>query len=249
MAVMQANVVPHVHRLGSEFVNWYLVEDGDRLTAVDAGLPGFASELERDLHELGHRVDDVEALVLTHSDADHTGIAKVLREAGATVYIHGYDQATLASPGPKGGDARPVKLVRDLWRPTLLRTIVAMAGKGGARPTAIEGPELFADGDVLDVPGRPRVIHTPGHTPGHCAIVFEDRGALFAGDALVTWNVVTGSRGPQLMPRAMNVSNAEARESLDRLGRLEGVRVALPGHGEPWHGPATALVQRARGAA
>ena len=30
-------------------VNWYLVEDGDRLTAVDAGLPGFAEDLEEEL--------------------------------------------------------------------------------------------------------------------------------------------------------------------------------------------------------
>jgi len=29
MGVLQTNVVPHVHRLGSSLVNWYVVADGD----------------------------------------------------------------------------------------------------------------------------------------------------------------------------------------------------------------------------
>jgi glyoxylase-like metal-dependent hydrolase (beta-lactamase superfamily II) len=249
MAVMQTNVVPKVHRLGTSVVNWYLVEDGERLTAIDAGLPKFAQELERDLHDLGHRVEDVEAVLLTHSDSDHTGVALALRDAGATVFIHGSDQPTLENPGPKSGDARPVEFMRNLWHPTFLRTVIAFTRGGAARPRKLEGPELIADGDVLDVPGRPRVIHTPGHTPGHCAFLFEDRGALFTGDEVATWNIVSGRRGPQLMPHGTNVSDLEVRSSLDRLAPLEGVKAALPGHGEPWHGPAQTLVERARNAA
>jgi glyoxylase-like metal-dependent hydrolase (beta-lactamase superfamily II) len=249
MAVMQANVVPKVHRLGNQVVNWYLVEEGEKLTAVDAGLPGFASELERDLHGLGHRVQDVEAVLLTHSDADHTGLANALRDAGATIFIHGYDQATLESPGAKSGDARPVEFMRNLRHPTFLRTVITFTLGGAARPAKLEGPELFADGDVLDVPGRPRVVHTPGHTPGHCVFLFEGRRALMTGDEVATWNIVTGRRGPQLMPHGTNVSDAEVRTSLERIAGLDGVEVALPGHGEPWHGPAATLAERARNAA
>ena len=248
MSVLQANVVPHVHRLGSSLVNWYVVADGDRLTVIDAGLPRFTRELERDLHELGHRTDDVEAVLLTHSDADHTGVAAALRDAGARVYIHGYDQETLARPGPKGGDARMSNVVRQLWRPQAWRTLGHMARRGGGRPTRVEGPELFADGDELDVPGRPRVVHTPGHTPGHCAFVFADRGALFVGDALCTFDPLSGRRGPQPLPYALNVSTTEAHASLERLAEQEA-KVTLPGHGEPWHGPPATLVRRARTAA
>jgi glyoxylase-like metal-dependent hydrolase (beta-lactamase superfamily II) len=248
VSVLQTNVVPRVHRLGSPFVNWYVVEDGNRLTAVDAGLPGFATDLERDLHELGHRPEAVEAVVLTHSDADHTGMAKALREAGAVIYIHGYDQGTLASPGPKGGDARPQRVVPHLRYPQAWRTMVGMVRGGGARPAALEGPEIVSDGDELDIPGRPRVVHTPGHTPGHCAFVFDDRAALFAGDAVCTWNPLTGRRGPQLLPRPLNVSNAEAQESVQRIGGL-AAKVTLPGHGEPWHGAPATLAQRALDAA
>ena len=39
------DIAPGVHRLGSSLVNWYLVEEGGRLTAVDAGLPGYRKTL------------------------------------------------------------------------------------------------------------------------------------------------------------------------------------------------------------
>jgi glyoxylase-like metal-dependent hydrolase (beta-lactamase superfamily II) len=46
------------------------------------------------------------------------------------------------------------------------------------------------------VPGRPRVLHTPGHTGGHCAFVLEERGALIAGDLLCTLNPLVGHGEP-----------------------------------------------------
>ena len=103
------------------------------------------------------------------------------------------------------------------------------------------------DGAVLDVPGRPRAVATPGHTPGHCAIHFEQHGALFAGDALCTWNPLTGRIGAQLMPSAFNVDNAQALESLARLEGLDA-QVTLPGHGEPWRERPAAAVSAARAA-
>jgi glyoxylase-like metal-dependent hydrolase (beta-lactamase superfamily II) len=248
MTVLQASVVPGVHRLGSHLVNWYLVEDEGRLTAVDAGLTGFTGDLDDDLRQLDHRVADVDAVVLSHSDGDHTGLARTLREAGARVLIHSADAGTLAKPGPKAGDASPRHLLPYLWRPQTWRFFGGMIRGGGARPPALEGAETFADGDVLEVPGRPRVIHTPGHTPGHCVLLFEGRGALFVGDAMCTWNPLTKRVGPQLMPRPLNVSNADARASLQRIADVQA-RVILPGHGEPWHGPPATAVQRARSAA
>ena len=56
----------------------------------------------------------------------------------------------------------------------------------------------FADADRLNLPGRPRVVHVPGHTPGSAAFLFEDRGALCAGDALDTLNPATGRPGPPI---------------------------------------------------
>ena len=42
----------------------------------------------------------------------------------------------------------------------------------------------FADGELLPVAGGLRVIHTPGHSPGHCSFLHEPTGCLVTGDAL-----------------------------------------------------------------
>jgi glyoxylase-like metal-dependent hydrolase (beta-lactamase superfamily II) len=105
----------------------------------------------------------------------------------------------------------------------------------------------FADGDTLDVPGRPRVVHTPGHTTGHCSFHLADRGALIVGDEVCTLNPLSGSRGPQLMPRSFNLSSGTCLDSLAKLEQLEA-DVVLLGHGEPWTDGVPTLVERARAA-
>jgi glyoxylase-like metal-dependent hydrolase (beta-lactamase superfamily II) len=226
-------------------VNWYVVEEGGLLTAVDAGLPGFRSSLSADLRSLGFNAGDVKAVILTHSDADHTGLTTELRAAGARILIHSADEPTLRKPGPKSGDASPVKLLREAWRPALWRFFGRMVRAGAARPSRVEDAETFQGDDVLDVPGTPRVIATPGHTPGHCAFLFEGHGALFVGDELCTWNPLTGRLGAQVMPSVFNTSTQACFES---LGALEGLQAEalLPGHGEPWQQGAAAAAQNAR---
>jgi glyoxylase-like metal-dependent hydrolase (beta-lactamase superfamily II) len=234
-----------VHRLGSSLVNWYVVEEGGRLTAVDAGLPGFAKTLTSDLSMLGHTVEDIYALVLTHSDPDHTGLANTLRDAGARVLIHHADNPTLRRPRPKSGDANPIKIVPQLRHPALLKLIAHMATSGGFRLTSLEGAETFSADQVLEVPGSPRVIPTPGHTLGHCALYFEQRKALFVGDEVCTRSPVTGRLGAQVMASFMNVSTDECFNS---LAAIEGsdADVLLAGHGDPWYGSAAQAVESAR---
>jgi glyoxylase-like metal-dependent hydrolase (beta-lactamase superfamily II) len=236
-----------VHRLGNARFNWYLVEEGGRLTAVDAGLPGFKKTLSDDLGILGVRPEEIEAVILTHADADHMGLASTFRERGARVLIHPEGEPKLRRPGPKSGDASPVAVIPQMWRPLLWRLFGEMMLAGAARPPTVDDAETFAAGDVLDVPGNPRVIATPGHAPGHCAFQFERQGALFVGDEFCTWNVLTGSRGPQLMPHGMNESDQQCLESLDVLEPLEA-EVVLFGHGEPWRDGVAAAVRQARAA-
>ena len=82
------------------------------------------------------------------------------------------------------------------------------------------------------------MIPTPGHSPGHVSFHLPDRGVLIAGDALCTYNPLTGKRGPQVMPQAFaptrcRCSPRSRRSSASTRG------VLLPGHGEPWtDGPA-----------
>jgi glyoxylase-like metal-dependent hydrolase (beta-lactamase superfamily II) len=238
---MPTEVAPGVHRLGSERVNWYLVEDEGRVTVVDAGLSGYSDQLEPALAEMGRGLGDVAALVLTHAHSDHTGVAGQLRERGVPVFLHEGDHELLRTgkePWKREAGPLPVLLHVRAWG-----FFAHMMRNGALKPPHIDDPVAIADGEELDVPGRPRVIDTPGHTNGHCALHFQRHGALFVGDLLCTWHPVTGRLGPQIMPRAFNVSS---QECLDSLARIEGLdaNLLLPGHGEPWsEGPAAAAAR------
>ena len=112
-----AEVAPGVFRLAPEIVNWYVVKDGDALTAVGAGLSGFG---------------------------DHTGLAPRFRRQ-ARVLIHSDDARTLAKPGPKSGDAAPLRMLPHVWRPALWRFLGCMARRGGGKPPGVEVDATFAD--------------------------------------------------------------------------------------------------------
>jgi glyoxylase-like metal-dependent hydrolase (beta-lactamase superfamily II) len=226
-------------RLGSSIVNFYAVDDGGRWTLFDAGAPGFWPQLEQQ----GIAPNGVEAVVLTHAHADHVGIAERLRQHGARVYVHGDDEELATTAKAFGKNER--SLLPYLRHGMAWRLLAHLARNGAMKPQKIGAVTTFADGDVLDVPGRPRVIHTPGHTNGHCAFHLEGSGALVAGDLLCTLNPLTGKRGPQLMPGAFNRSS---QQILDSLGKIEGldVRALYLGHGEPWTEGVRAAVERAR---
>ena len=229
-------VAPGVHRFGTHLVNWYVIAEGGRLTLIDAGLPGYWRQLEPALAELGAKLSDVEAIVLTHSHVDHTGFAERVRAAGgATVHLHRDDDAKGARKFP------PLHLY---WRPSSWPLLVEGMRNGLLFTPAVRERVAF-DGDaVLPVPGRPRVVHMPGHTAGNCAIVLDAPGVVFTGDGLVTLDPYTQNRGPQLMLDGVNEDPQQARSSLERLRGL-GERVVLPGHGEPWEGDLDTAVDEA----
>ena len=103
----------------------------------------------------------------------------------------------------------------------------------------------FADGEVLDVPGQPRVRHLPGHTRGNCALHLQDASVVFSGDTLVTFDPYRRRRGPRLLVKGVNEDNEQARTSLDALAELNA-QLLLPGHGEPWPDGVAAAVADAR---
>jgi glyoxylase-like metal-dependent hydrolase (beta-lactamase superfamily II) len=230
-------VAPGIHRLGNDIVNFYLVEDSEGVTVVDAGLPAFRRQVDELLG--GRRVD---AVILTHGHIDHVGVAEGLRRDGAPVYIHSGDVAMARDGIEQKTEGNFASYLRHpaTWR------LLGMAVRAGGikRPRIAEVTE-FGDGDVLDVPGHPLVVHTPGHSNGHVVFHFAERGALMAGDALCTYNPLTGRRGPQLMPRAFATSLGEAERSLDRLSGLDA-GVVLPGHGDPWTDGVASVVSRTR---
>jgi len=90
--MLEQDVVDGVHRIEDAFTNWYLVEEDDRLTVIDAGVPTSWASLNGTLRQLGRRLDQIEAIVLTHAHFDHLGFAeRARRELGVPVYVHEND--------------------------------------------------------------------------------------------------------------------------------------------------------------
>lgn len=246
MKIQQSSsiVAPGIHHFDTGPFNWYLIEQDSRLTLVDAGFPGHYKVFRAGLDTLGFQVKDIEAIVLTHAHADHIGFAeRVRKEAKAPVYIHPAD-ATMAQ--------RPLQLpwwglLSNVWRKYIANMLGIAIVNGVFKLPYLKKVETLKDGQVLDIPGHPIVLHTPGHTPGEIVLHMPEKGVLISGDTIVTRNVMTGVLGhPQLMSPILNYDFQLAQRSLDLLSKL-GHLTILPGHGNPWYGDlaeAVALAQQ-----
>lgn len=236
-------VADGVYRFGTRFVNWYVIEEGGRLTLIDAGLPGYWDQLDPALESIGRTRADIAAVVLTHSHSDHTGFAEKLRaSSSARVYIHESDAELARSGRPTRPEATPLPYLR---HPAAWRFLTHLVRNGMTKPVKVRDLTTFRDGDVLDVPGHPRAIQLPGHTLGMSGFLLESSGTLFVGDELCNGNPLTGRPGVQILSRSTNVSSGQAIDSLNKLERVEASTI-LFGHGDPWTAGVAEALARAR---
>jgi glyoxylase-like metal-dependent hydrolase (beta-lactamase superfamily II) len=244
------NKDPQIHTLPIEIpwpvgpINVLLIED-DPLTLVDTG-PNFASTLEAlrlAVAEHGHRLEDIQRVLLTHQHIDHMGLAsEIVRRSGAEVWALDLLAGWLAD--------QPAKVAADraymsglLSHHGVPRRIVAsprtdQVAKPGWDPSVTVTHELH-DGDIVPFSNREwRVMTRPGHSPFDTIFVDEKRGLLVAGDHLlpaISSNPVITPIDPgtadsssfDQRPRAM----LTYRESLEKTRMLD-VNTILPGHGE-----------------
>jgi glyoxylase-like metal-dependent hydrolase (beta-lactamase superfamily II) len=186
----------HVIALPTPFlvgrVNCYLIED-EPLTLVDTGPNSGTSldELETGLAALGHRIEDLELIVLTHQHMDHLGLVKILvRRSGARVaawhqlvgYLRHFSAAAAAD------DAFAMTLMRRHGVPENLATALSV-GTAAYRAFGSSGEvDLpLQDGSVLELAGRSlTALHRPGHSPSDVILHDPARRLVIAGDHLLS---------------------------------------------------------------
>ena len=242
MDVQVVEVATGVWHARARHVGWVLITDGDEVTLVDTGYPGDRDRVIASLARIGHEPADVAAVVLTHAHPDHLGSAEYFRREFSTrVLAHEREVANADGSGVE--QVSTSAILRRAWRPGVLlwaRDVLSLKAESVERLSSMD---TFAD-DVLDVPGHPVPVHTPGHTSGHCALHLRERGVMLVGDALMTGHAVTRATGPQLLPDFFNRDTDLARASLRALSGLPAA-VVVPGHGPAFRGTPAAAVSAA----
>lgn len=203
-------------------VNIYLWRGADGLTLVDAGYPGDGRKMLAALDDTGFSRADVVRIVITHGDLDHIGgLAELGHALRVPIHCHPLEAATLKSPLSRTFRHGRLRHVIDPLIHGLMQT-PRYAFPGMAPNTLVEDGELIGDGL--------RVVHTPGHTPGHISLFQEDSGVLFAGDALLCRHGrIWGPAGP------FTPDMKGAMLSIQKLARRYGnrIRILASGHSQP----------------
>jgi glyoxylase-like metal-dependent hydrolase (beta-lactamase superfamily II) len=218
-------IFPGVHVIPLGPVNTFLVADGSGYTLIDTGYGSSVLDMLDAFDEMRVRPETITNIVLTHCHPDHAGgAAELQRLCGATVWVHGQDATVVRGERPMGpAIPAPGLLNQILYRAVILR------GPSTIQPT--QDVQLLDDGMLLPISGGLRVIHTPGHSAGHVALLLErDGGLLFAGD--------TCSNLPNLRLSIVYEDLALGQRSLARLATIPAQTICF-GHGQAISGPAT----------
>ena len=221
---MAIEVAPGVYDISLTFVHAFLVAADDGLTLIDSGTPKREQKFLRLVGDLKMQPSDVHSIVLTHHHADHMGSLAALKGATkAAIYAHAEDV-----PYIRGERLQPGPNRNGLGNRIMAMFMERMANQ---KPDFVQVDSEVTDGQELPVAGGLRVIHTPGHTPGHIALLQQSKRVLFAGDAAAN---LFGLRPP---PSIFTADTEQAKQSLRRLAELE-FDVACFGHGSVLKGAA-----------
>lgn len=199
--------------MGRIIGNCYIVRTETGFILIDTGRASRLARLEKELAGAGCRPGNLDLIILTHGDFDHTGNGAHLREKfGAKIAMH-RDDSGMVEFGDmfynrKTGGFLARKLVNLLF---------------GIRKFK---PDIIVE-DGYDLKGYgfdAKVIHLPGHSKGSIGILTAI-GDLFCGDLLVN------TKKPGL--NSIIDDPAEARSSMEKL-RGHEIRTVYPGHGSPF---------------
>jgi len=187
-----------------DWLNVYLVNE----VLIDTGTRWAKRRILRQL-----RGQIVRGVALTHCHPDHQGTAAILcRRFGVPLACHAADVAAMEGQSPMQPAHKLLRLGVRLWA-------------GPAYPVE----RVLHDGDEL---AGFRVVHTPGHTPGHCLFFRAADRLAIAGDLAANISFLTGKPGLREPPRAFSSDPAENRRSLRKLLELQPAVICF-GHGPP----------------
>lgn len=210
-------------------------DDQDGATLIDTGVPGQFEDIKAAIEKTGLSFSDLRRVILTHQDVDHIGSLADILEAGdgkLDVYAHADDVPYIEGEKPliKFDISRFEGLFASL--PEVDRE------KAKAQFAKLQTGKVnhtLKDGETFPFHKGIKIIHTPGHTPGHISLFIENENLLIAGDAMV----VDGEGQLQGPREAVTPNMDQAMASVAKLSNYPIDRV-LCYHGG-LYGPNAAL--------
>ena len=216
--------------------NIYLIDDGDQLILVDTGsgleksneefLAGF--DALQEAYGVSFTPADVDLILITHAHMDHFGGLPFVRTlTDAPIGVHILDRRVLSHY-----EERIVMATKRL------ETFLERAGVRAEHLGKLMGIYLFAKGiyrstpvDFLLEDQRPVAGIIPHHVPGHC----PGQVCLQVDDILLTADHVLSHTTPHQAPETitLNTGLGHYLSSLEKIGRVGGISLALGGHEAP----------------
>lgn len=181
---------------------------GKQICLIDSGVSGSTDLIFNYIRETGRDPNEIAMVVFTHAHADHIGGAVAVQKSTR------YKIAAHIDDVPWVEDIE----LQFRERPTpSFHSIV-----GGS----VKVDLVLRDGDLdLGDGSTIKVIHTPGHSRGHIALLYEEEGVLFSGDSVPLQGDI---------PIYEDVISSI--KSIKKLRNLEGVKVLLSSWDEPRYG-------------
>lgn len=216
-------------------VNTYLVE-GDPLTLIDTGpiMDGVEEGLTEALNYAGHRPEELERIIVTHTHADHMGLASRLKAlSGAEIVCHRFARDKMNDY--RGSSLKDMEYLIEFSQvlglsPDLMRANRHLMTRWLDVAESVGVDRVVENGDVLaGDPYTLKVFHTPGHSFDHIILYLPELGIAFTGDFLL--DKITPN--PDIYQPWKSDQLSGLPDYIRSLHAIENLRViqALPGHG------------------
>lgn len=226
--------------------NCYLIKNDNKTIIIDPGCS--RNNLIQTLKEIKAKIKDIKSIILTHSHSDHYALVNYLKEkAQSEVYIHHSDSELLEDTSKYIDSLFDRSFFKSRTKfKDLYRILEYFSNKEknedpdkdlDLNPSiksifdtwniySIKPDHEFNDNDTL--PGNLKVIHLPGHTPGHCGLLHPDHSIIFCAD--IDFN----KRGPVVSNKYANIKDyKESINKLIKMVRNHKIKHLFPGHWNP----------------
>jgi len=157
-----------------------LLWDEKDVVLLDTGFPGQFELIKESIAKCGFSPEQITKVILTHQDIDHIGNAKIFRSLGAEIIAHKEEAPCIQGDKPL---TKLADMEANLDKLTPERLGFYNMIKASAPELSVHIDTLLTDGQTIPVCGGIKVIYTPGHTPGHIALLLCESGILVCGDA------------------------------------------------------------------